>query len=163
MSAIRPAVVRFSAVVRDGVVTIPAALAEQFRHMPKVEGTINNHPFRAPLTVVDGRYELRVSQAARAYASEVGESKFALLGPEPDPVPPPDVWGALEATPNAMANWQKLTTLGQRDWLRWIDDTKNAETRARRISRMIEQLAAGKRRACCVDVNRFMLRCVAED
>ena len=53
--------------------------------------------------------------------------------------------------------------LGQRDWIRWIEDAKKPETRARRVTRTVSQLEDGKRRACCVDVNSFMMCRIKED
>lgn len=159
----KPAVLRFSARVEGDVVMIPAAVSRQLRGMPKVEGTVNGHPFRARVTPCGDEYELHINQSMHRRASQTGESEFALLGPEPDPVPPADLQTEFDQSPEAVENWRKLTTLGQRDWLRWIDDTNKPETRARRIARTIEQLSEGKRRACCVDVNGFMMCRIRED
>ena len=59
--------------------------------------------------------------------------------------------------------WKDLTKLGRQDWVRWIESAKSPETRARRVTRTIDQLAEGKRRACCVNVYEYMLNRVEED
>jgi hypothetical protein len=53
--------------------------------------------------------------------------------------------------------WDDLTTMGRRDWVHWVESAKQPETRARRVTRTVEQLSSGKRRACCVNVYEYML------
>ena len=59
--------------------------------------------------------------------------------------------------------WDELTPMGRRDWVRWIEGAKKPETRERRVRRTVDQLAEGKRRACCVNVYEYMLDRVEED
>ncbi len=65
---------------------------------------------------------------------------------------PEDLRTALAAAPVAEAAWQELTDIGRRDFTSWINEAKQAETRARRIQRACENLAKGKRRPCCYAV-----------
>ncbi len=60
-----------------------------------------------------------------------------------------DVAKALRADANLLARWEGLTPLGRNEFLCWIEDAKQAATRARRIERMAHELRAGKRRPCC--------------
>ncbi len=60
-----------------------------------------------------------------------------------------DVAAALRKDAGLLARWEGLTPLGRNEFLCWIDDAKQAATRARRIERMAEELRAGKRRPCC--------------
>ena len=60
-----------------------------------------------------------------------------------------DVAAALRADAALLARWDGLTLLGRNEFLCWIEDAKQAATRARRIERMGEELHAGKRRPCC--------------
>ena len=60
-----------------------------------------------------------------------------------------DMRAALTDDPAILALWQKLTPLGRNEFICWVDDAKQAATRARRIRRTIEELAEGKKRPCC--------------
>ncbi|HZY98487.1 MAG TPA: YdeI/OmpD-associated family protein [Candidatus Baltobacteraceae bacterium] len=66
--------------------------------------------------------------------------------------PPPDLRKALAAAPAAKAQWDDLTPIARRDFIRWIESAKQAETRKRRIERACSMLEAGKRRPCCYAV-----------
>lgn len=169
-----PAVLRFDArisrppEVQNGsrmVLDVPKAIRPNLRDMPKVEGTIEGHPFRAALEPnPDGGLWLRVSKAMlRGAGADAGDSvQLAILGPEPEPKPPADLRAAFDGSPEAESVWDELTTMGRRDWVRWIEGAKKPETRARRVKRTVEQLSEGKRRACCVNVYQYMLDRVQE-
>ena len=60
-----------------------------------------------------------------------------------------DMRAALTADPAILALWQNLTPLGRNEFICWVDDAKQAATRARRIRRTVEELAEGKKRPCC--------------
>jgi hypothetical protein len=169
-----PEVVRFTATLVRGSgakaasavsLEIPKAAGARLRGMSRLEGIINGHPFRAPLEAnAAGGYSLRVNQAMLAGAkAKPGDTvRLAVLGPEPDPVVPPDLDGAFGSHPDAAALWDDLTVECRRDYLRRIDATANPATRARRVQRTVEQLAEGKRRPCCVNFYEFMLQRVNE-
>ena len=144
------------------LLNVPEWVSKQFpsRGMTKVEGTINGHPFRTALEPnTSGSHWLRVNKAmVKGAGAHAGDTvRLAILGPEPEPTVPADIWVALTATHEAKALWDDLTTMGRRDWVRWIESAKQPETRIRRVTRTVEQLSSGKRRACCVNVYEFML------
>ena len=60
-----------------------------------------------------------------------------------------DLQSAVRADPDTFALWQKLTPLGRNEFICWVDDAKQAQTRARRIVRTCEELREGKKRPCC--------------
>ncbi len=169
-----PSVLRFEArLVRDPkaaktsfwTLNIPKVVGKKLRGVTKVEGTINGHPFRAALEPnASGGNSLRVNKAMRegARAGAGDTVKLAILGPEPEPTAPPDVQVAFGSSDKAKTLWEDLTAIGRRDWIRWIESAKTPETRARRVGRTVEQLSAGKRRPCCVNVYEFMLCRVQE-
>lgn len=143
--------------------SVPQAVSEKLKDMTKIEGTINGHPFRAPLEPqISGGYWIVVNKAMhRGSGADMGATvNLAILGPEPEPTIPTDLRSAFAVSREAMDLWNTLTILGRRDWIRWIESTENPETRARRITRTIEQLSSGKRRPCCVNVNAFMMQCI---
>ncbi len=60
-----------------------------------------------------------------------------------------DMRSAIQADPAILALWQGLTPLGRNEFICWVEDAKQAKTRARRIERTVEELIEGKRRPCC--------------
>lgn len=56
-----------------------------------------------------------------------------------------DAQEAVDANPAAAASWESLSYSHRREYQLWIDDAKKPETRERRIAKMVEMLAAGKR------------------
>lgn len=63
-----------------------------------------------------------------------------------------DLRKVLAADPEAKARWDDLTPLARWDFISWIDDAKQAETRKARIESVPSRLASGKRRPCCFSV-----------
>jgi Bacteriocin-protection, YdeI or OmpD-Associated/Domain of unknown function (DUF1905) len=167
-----PAVLRFEAQLFEypktaktdfqTLLNVPEWVSKQFpSHVStKVEGTINGHPFRAALEPnTSGSHCLRVNKAMlKGAVADAGDTvRLAVLGPEPEPTVPADLQVALTASHEAKTLWDDLTTMGRRDWVRWIESAKQPETRGRRVSRTVEQLSSGKRRACCVNVYEYMV------
>jgi hypothetical protein len=62
---------------------------------------------------------------------------------------PTDLRKALLSDAAALKCWQTLTPLGRNEFICWVEDAKQAETRQRRIRRTREELLEGKRRPCC--------------
>jgi hypothetical protein len=60
-----------------------------------------------------------------------------------------DLQAALIADPAILTLWQRLTPLGRNEFICWVEDAKQAGTRARRIARTCEELLEGKKRPCC--------------
>jgi hypothetical protein len=63
-----------------------------------------------------------------------------------DVEPPPDLARALKASAEARRTWAQCTPAMKRDLIAWITSAKKDETRAQRVVRTHEALAAGKRR-----------------
>lgn len=62
---------------------------------------------------------------------------------------PDDVAAALAAEPELRQRWDALTSLGRNEWICWTISAKRADTRAKRLARLREEVAAGKKRPCC--------------
>lgn len=60
-----------------------------------------------------------------------------------------DMQAALTADAETLALWESLTPLGRNEFICWVDDAKQAKTRARRIERTRGELHEGKKRPCC--------------
>lgn len=149
------------------LLNFPKWVSKKFpsRGTTKVEGTINGHPFRAALEAgTSGGHWLRVNKAmSEGAGADAGDTvQLAILGPEPEPTVPTDLRVAFDTSRAAKTLWEDLTPTGRRDWIRWIESAKKPETRARRVTRTVEQLSEGKRRPCCVNVYEFMLCRVQE-
>lgn len=170
-----PEVLRFTArlvrgsngakAVSSVVFDVPKAVSRKLNGMTNVEGVVNGHPFRAALEAnAAGGTSVRMNEAMRRGAcAKIGDAvTVALLGPEPEPTLPDDLRLAMVASSEAKTLWKELTLIGRLDWIRWIESAKTAQTRARRVTRTVEQLSEGKRRPCCVNVYEFMLRRIQE-
>jgi hypothetical protein len=139
---------------------VPKVVSVKLGGMTKVEGTMNGHPFRAVMEPnASGGHWVHVNKAMLEGAGAgTGDTvKLAILGPEPEPAVPVDLRKALNASYEAKTLWRALTSDGRRIWIRWIESAKKPETRARRVTRTVDQLSSGKRRPCCVNVYEFML------
>jgi uncharacterized protein YdeI (YjbR/CyaY-like superfamily) len=73
-------------------------------------------------------------------------------GENSEPGAPADLLDALAASPMAEAAWRGLTPISRRDFISWINEAKQDETRRRRIERCCENLTKGKKRPCCYAV-----------
>jgi uncharacterized protein YdeI (YjbR/CyaY-like superfamily) len=56
-----------------------------------------------------------------------------------------DIALALEANPDARRFFESLATFYRKNFIRWIEDAKRPETRAKRIAETVTTLEAGKR------------------
>ena len=67
----------------------------------------------------------------------------------PEPNIPSDINNKLKIDSDLNTIWNSLTTQARWDFLRWINETSNKNTRKGRIDKMINMLKSGKRRPCC--------------
>lgn len=130
------------------------------RGRTSVEGRLNGRPFQATLDP-DGKLShwLKVGkdlqEAAAASHGDMVVVEVAPADPEPEPQVPDDLQKALAASPAAKATWQDTTTIARLDWVHWVESTKQAKTRQRRVENACEMLASGKKRVCCFDQSGF--------
>lgn len=64
-------------------------------------------------------------------------------------VMPADLRKALSGSTKALAAWEDITPLARNEFICWVENAKQIETRNRRIKRSLEDLGNGKRRPCC--------------
>lgn len=62
---------------------------------------------------------------------------------------PDDLARALGSSTSARVAWMDITPLARNEFICWVEDAKQAPTRARRITRAVEELEEGMRRPCC--------------
>ncbi len=122
-----------------------------------VTGAMNGLAFRTVLEP-DGRrgHWLTVEERLQhALAVSDGETVAVEVEPAPEwpePEIPDDFQRALHAAPDISDLWRQITPMARWEWVRWIQATRNPETRGRRVEVGISKLRSGKRRPCCFDL-----------
>ena len=124
------------------------------RGVAMVEGTINGNKFQAALEP-DGKGSHWFSVDAamqKSIKAKLGDSVTLDIDPAKEwvePKIPPDFKKALSSSSKASLLWKGITPINRWDWMRWLQSTKNPETRKKRINTAISMLEAGKGRRCC--------------
>ena len=134
------------------------------KHLPSrgqvaVHGTINGVEFRTVLEP-DGNsgHWMRVDDPLQ-HAAGIGAGDTATLDIEmttdwPEPSVPEDLAAALVAAPQEIRNlWNEITPMARWEWVRWVNATKNPDTRRRRVDVSISKMKNGKRRPCCFNLS----------
>src|ERR1700759_1630833 len=108
---------------------------------PKVQVTINGFSYRSSVGSMGGRAMLPVSAQIRDGA-KIGAGDEVEVDVELDAEPrevsvPDDVTAARAQSPDARAAFDKLSYSHQRRWVTSVEDAKTAETRQRRIDKMV--------------------------
>lgn len=62
---------------------------------------------------------------------------------------PADLRKALAADKKVLVLWEDITPLARNEYICWVENAKQIETRTTRIQRTCEELLEGKRRPCC--------------
>jgi len=129
------------------------------RGMVMVGGTINGLSIQTPLEP-DGKgsHWFRLDQSTcKTIKAEAGDTVNLTMEPIkewPEPDIPEDLKLSLQNSPQAQTVWLSTTPVARWDWIRWINSTKNPETRKKRIDTACSKLKSGMRRPCCF--NRSM-------
>jgi hypothetical protein len=156
-------VIRFEAEVqRTGGSTILRLPDDASAKLPSrgqvaVKGVMNGHAFQTVLEPDGTRgHWLKVDKELRqAPAVSVGRTVAVRVEPIkdwPEPDIAEDFRAALADAPDIPELWESITPMARWEWVRWINATKNRETRERRVEVAISKLRSGKRRPCCFDL-----------
>jgi Bacteriocin-protection, YdeI or OmpD-Associated/Domain of unknown function (DUF1905) len=116
------------------------------KHMSRVTGTLNGHPFRSNVVKMGGGMLLGVHKAnVEALGLSAGDTVAVVMSldtePRGDDVPPEILAEALRNDPVATATWDALAPSHRREYVGYIKEAKKDETRARRVKRTIDELA----------------------
>ena len=130
--------------VPDDVV---AALGSGSR--PQVTVTVAGHSYRTTVARMGGRFLVPLSAENRT-AAGVAAGDQVDVDIEPDTAPrevevPPDLTDALAGDDAARAAFEGLSYTHRKEWVRWVEEAKKADTRATRLAKTVEALHAGKR------------------
>lgn len=122
-----------------------------------VKGAMNGHNFQTVLEPdgMRGHWLEIQEKMARTLAVDEGDTVALQFEPTkdwPEPDMPKDFKSALADAQDISELWKDLTPMARWEWVRWINATKNPETRARRIDVGVSKLRSGKRRPCCFDL-----------
>lgn len=105
----------------------------------------------------DGRkgHWIALDDVATAGLADGDSLDFTLTVAEewPEPQAPDDLVAALDGESTAARTWQDITPMARWEWVRWIDATKNPQTRDRRVEVSVDKLRKGNRRPCCFDLS----------
>jgi hypothetical protein len=159
------ATIRFDATLStidtSAVLLLPETASKTLpsRGQVAVHGTINGVEFQTVLEP-DGRsgHWMRVDDTLQ-HAAGVSAGDTATLDIEvtkdwPEPSVPQDLVTALAAAPQKIQSlWNEITPMARWEWVRWVNATKNADTRTRRVDVSISKMTSGKRRPCCFDLS----------
>jgi hypothetical protein len=124
-----------------------------------VRGTINGVEFGTVLEP-DGHsgHWMRVDDTLQ-HAAGISAGQDATVDVEvtkdwPEPNVPPDLAAALAAAPQQVQDvWNETTPMARWEWVRWVNATKNPDTRSRRVEVSISKMNSGKRRPCCFNLS----------
>jgi len=121
-----------------------------------VKVTVNGYTYRSTIAAMGGPpcVPLRKSnrEAAGLSGDETLEVRLDLDTDTRKVEPPAELVRALKAVPAAWDRWQALSYSHQREHVEYIEQAKKAETRARRLERVVDMLgprrpSTAKRRA----------------
>ncbi|MGD0833164.1 MAG: YdeI/OmpD-associated family protein [Candidatus Dormibacteria bacterium] len=123
-----------------------------------VQGTINGQGFQTVLEP-DGYFGhwMRIDEELQRIAA-LGTGDTATLDIQqlrdwPEPNVPPDLETALAAAPQKIHDlWRDITPMARWEWVRWVNATRNPDTRKRRVEVSISKMRSGRRRPCCFDL-----------
>jgi len=114
---------------------------------PAVRATINGFTYRTTVGVLGGRFLLPVSAQIRAGAGvAAGDEVDVDLEPDTEPrtvTVPADLAAALDADPAAQRAFDGLSYSQQLRYVQPVEDAKTAETRQRRIGKVLSGLRPG--------------------
>jgi len=126
---------------------IVSALASENR--PPVQIRIGDHTYRTTVASMDGRFLVPLSAENRAAAGVAAGDEIdvdiALDTAPREVIAPADLADALAHDDEARQFFDTLSYTHRKEWVRWIEEAKKADTRRARVTKTIEALRAGKR------------------
>jgi hypothetical protein len=116
---------------------------------PPVTVTVGGHSYRTTVARMGGRFLVPLSAENRT-AAGVAAGDQVDVGIEPDTAPrevevPADLTEALAGDDAARATFDGLSFTHRKEWVRWVEEAKKADTRATRLAKTVEALHAGQR------------------
>ncbi|SNS99008.1 protein of unknown function [Geodermatophilus pulveris] len=114
---------------------------------PPVTVTVGGHTYRTTVAPMGGASWIPLAaehrQAAGVRAGEEVAVRVELDTAPRDTPLPDDLAAALDE--GARSFFHRLAPSHRKEWVRWVEEARRPETRAARIARAAEALAAGRR------------------
>jgi len=142
------------------IVRLPEKASEKLpsRGQVAVQGTIDGHEFQTVLEP-DGcsghwmRIDEKLQRTAAISAGDTATLEIEPTRDWPEPDVPQDLETALVNAPQKIQDlWNDITPMARWEWVRWVNATKNPDTRRRRVEVSISKMDSGKRRPCCFNL-----------
>ena len=93
------------------------------------------------------------NETAALSAGDTATLEIESLKDWPEPNVPQDLETALAAAPQKIQDlWKDITPMARWEWVRWVNATRNPDTRKRRVEVSISKMKSGKRRPCCFNL-----------
>jgi uncharacterized protein DUF1905/bacteriocin resistance YdeI/OmpD-like protein len=142
------------------ILRLPEKASEQLpsRGQVAVQGTINGREFRTVLEPDGGgghwmRVDRKLQRTAGVRAGDAATLEIEPIKDWPEPTVPQDLERALTAAPQKVQDlWKDITPMARWEWVRWINATRDPDTRRRRVDVGISKMNNGKRRPCCFNL-----------
>ncbi|MCU0677941.1 MAG: YdeI/OmpD-associated family protein [Myxococcota bacterium] len=135
-----------------------ASTALPSRGQVAVHGTLAGQTFETVIEP-DGEFghwmnvDAQLRKATRAAPGSEVKVEITPTKDWPEPVVPPDLADALSTAPSEVQSlWSTITPMARWEWVRWVNETKNLETRQRRVEVSLSKMSSGKRRPCCFNL-----------
>lgn len=127
-----------------------AAVGEGAKRFPVV-ATVNGYMWRTSVARMGGEFLLGLNRAVReaagVSAGDVVEVRLELDSAPRDVQAPEDFARALAGDGTANERFQGLAFTHRKEFVRWIEEAKREETRARRIEQALQMLREGRTRS----------------
>ena len=142
------------------ILRLPEKASENLpsRGQVAVQGTLNGHGFETVLEP-DGnfghwmRIDGELQQTDASGAGDTAALEIEPLKDWPEPTVPPDLSTALAAASQKIQDlWKDITPMARWEWVRWVNATRNPDTRKRGVEASISKMKSGKRRPCCFNL-----------
>jgi Bacteriocin-protection, YdeI or OmpD-Associated/Domain of unknown function (DUF1905) len=115
---------------------------------PKVAVTVNGHTYRSTVSFMHGQFLVPLAaenrEAAGVAAGDDVEVEL-ILDEAPREIELPDDLAAALGNSPARAFFDGLSFTYRKEWVRWIEDAKKAETRQARVDKAVIALGEGKK------------------
>ncbi len=132
-------------------VTIPFDVEEVFgKKRVKVKATIDGQPYRGSLVRMGSDCHILgvLKEIRQKIGKSVGDEIEVTVEEDTEPrevAVPQDLLDALSPHPDLAAFFKQLSYSHQKEYVRWIEEAKRAETRQSRIEKTVERLRQGQK------------------